>query len=217
MPQRIIDPGNAKVAVEPISISLLPTEARKFGFVPDLAKCLPGDLVLFRDVVPSRGSRLIAAAQTSAGFATEHSAWTHAAIFLYEDFIVEAVPRYGVQTRTLFFDIPSRILRVRRKAGLADTDRYKIALRALRMLGTRYATLSALKMGLRMVRGLWDSDGSPEFQSSIICSKVFFDAHADVTRAFLKDCPVGNAVLPAHLSATPDLEDVEIGWLKLNQ
>jgi hypothetical protein len=83
------------------------------------------------------------------------------------------------------------------------------------MLGTRYATISAFKMGLRMAKGLWDANGSFESQSSIICSKVYFDAYADITRAFLRNCPVGDAVLPAHLSATPDLEDVEVGWLQL--
>lgn len=215
MPQRIIDPSSAAAAVGEISINLLPTKTRQFGFVPDLAQCMPGDLVLFRDAIPSRASQLIARAQSGAGFAPEHSAWTHAAIFLYEDFVVEAVPRHGVHTRTLYSDVPNRILRVRRKSELLDTDRYKIALRALRMLGTRYATLSAFKMGFRMAKGLWDGDGSFESQSSVICSKVFFDAYADTTRAFLRNCPVGDAVLPAHLSATPDLEDVEIGWLKL--
>gem|GEM_PF-1993597 len=215
MAQRIIDPGNATAAVDQISISVLPTKTREFGFVPDLAKCMPGDLVLFRDAAPSRASQLIARAQSGAEFASEHSAWIHAEIFLYEDFVVEAVPRHGVRTRTLYSDIPQRILRVRRKSGLADTDRYQIALRALRMLGTRYATISAFKMGLRMAKGLWDANGSFESQSSIICSKVYFDAYADITRAFLRNCPVGDAVLPAHLSATPDLEDVEVGWLQL--
>jgi hypothetical protein len=61
--QRIIDPGNATAAVDQISISVLPTKTREFGFVPDLAKCMPGDLVLFRDAAPSRASQLIARAE----------------------------------------------------------------------------------------------------------------------------------------------------------
>lgn len=215
MPQRVIDPNNARLATREISVNLLPSATRKFGFIPDLGRCLPGDLILFRDTRLSRTSNLIARAQALAGFAPEHSQWTHAAIFLYEDFLVEAVPWPGVHTRTLYSDIPSRILRFRRKPNLIDSDRYKIALRSLRMLGSRYGLLSAIQMGVRMTRGLWDAEGSPGYQSALICSKVFFDAYADITRSLLANCPVDDAVLPAHLSATPDLEDVDVGWLKL--
>jgi hypothetical protein len=35
-------------------------------------------------------------------------------MFLYEDFILEAVPSKGVITRSLYEDIPTSVLRVRR-------------------------------------------------------------------------------------------------------
>jgi hypothetical protein len=194
---------------------LLPASVREFGLVPDFNQCLPGDLILFRDVAQSRTSRLIAGAQTRAGFAPEHSCWTHAAIFLYADFIVEAVPWPGIKTRTLYSDIPRRMMRVRRDISLSDIQRYEIALRALRMLGTRYSWITAISIGMDMFKGLWNSDSQRPPYPVVICSKAFYDAYADVTHKLLQGCQAGGPVLPAHLSSTTDLSDVDIGWVRL--
>jgi hypothetical protein len=158
---------------------------------------------------------LIAHAQERAGFGQNDSCWTHAAIYLYDDFLVEAVPFRGIHARTLYLDIPSRDLRVRRRTQLLESERYQIALRALRLIGSRYSILSALKMGLGMLNGLWNDDAARRLDTVVICSNAFSDAYADITKSVLSGCPVGESVLPAHLSATDDLEDIEIGWVRV--
>jgi hypothetical protein len=216
MPQLTIDPDNRGNSVGRISINLLPEKTRRFGFVPDLGLCCPGDLILSYSRLRDKIGELIADTQDQAGFAAEHSRWTHAAVFLYKDFIVEAAPQGGVQSRSLYEDIPDSVLRIRRRPGLSDVDRYKIALCALRMQGLRYSKRIAFWAGLRARSGLWNRSGYVGTERAIICSKVFYDAFVEITRSLLRDCPVNEPVFPAHLSATIDLEDIAIPWLQLN-
>jgi hypothetical protein len=213
--QQLLDPNDLTSPVGNLSVAVLPPAARRFGYLPDVTKCLPGDLILSRGAARGKSLDPIVNAQAAAGFAPEHACWTHAAVFLYDELLVEAIPWHGVVQRSIYVDIPDRILRVRRHPALAEAARLKIALRALSMLGTRYSHLGALQLGLHLLRGLWDRTAFAGDRNMTICSEVFHDAFADITRSILQGCPVDGPVTPAHLSATADLADVEIGWLKL--
>jgi hypothetical protein len=214
VPQIVVDPNNRGTLVDDAAFSPIPPKAREFGFVPNFRDCLPGDLILFRRVVSDIFGRSIAHSQRD--FGPEHAQWTHAAVYLYDDLVVEAVPFRGVRTRSLYTDIPSRILRVRRRDDLSESIRYKIALRALSMLGSRYSLAAALSIGWRMGVGTWNRFGALNFGPVIICSKVFHDAFVEITRSLLQGCSIDSPVTPAHLSATTDLRDVPIGWISLD-
>lgn len=176
---------------------------------------MPGDVILMRGISPGLSGSAITFAHSQAALAADDSHWTHAAVFLSDDYIVEAVPGRGVIQRSFYDDIPQRILRIRRRTNLTDIERYRIAMRALRMLDERYSFWGALQLGWRMRNGLWNVQAFPALGRVVICSKVFYDAYGEVTRTLLKDCPVALPVTPAHLSATTDLDDVPIEWLKL--
>ncbi len=216
MAQLVIDRSKHGEPQQTISITRIDPKVRQFRYVPNLALCQPGDLVLSRSISPGFIDRQIRSAQSKIGLGDDHSCWTHAAVFLYEDFIVEAVPGEGVITRSLYPDILDSILRIRRCPGLTAEQRYKIALCAQRMLGLRYDAGVALSSGLRAALGLWDRAWFPRYAKTILCSMVYYDAHVEITRSLFKDCPLSELITPGHLSATTDLADINVPWLKLS-
>ena len=214
MSQIIIDPTDHGFPTERARITRLPPHARDFGYIPDLRPCKAGDLVLSYSRSTGLLDRQIERTQQRLGFASDDSRWTHAAIFLYSDFVVEAVPG-RVRTRSFFEDVPGSVLRVRRRPDLCDEDRYKIALSALRSLGARYSLAIALAAGWKALFHRWSRVESVSSRRAIVCSRVYFDAHVEITNQVFDDCNMTDLVTPAHLSATKDLEDVPIGWLKV--
>lgn len=213
MVQLVLDPARVDGTQAFVSVSLLSQKTRNFGFVPAVESLLPGDLILYSDT--DTVSRLITASQERAGFAREHARWSHAAVYLDDGFLVEALPLSGVNQRSIYEGIPSGLLRFRRLQSLSPIDRYRVALRALSRLGQTYSIGKVPKLSLRMAAGLWKRRAAPDEKGIVICSQIYHDSVVEITRSYLDHCPVDAAVTPAHLSCSDDLVDLDIGWRRL--
>jgi hypothetical protein len=211
----VLDPRNIIRIDGQASVSILPPDLRGLGYAPAVDQLMPGDLLLFKPVGSSLVSRNIARAQMQAGFAASHAEWTHAAIVLYDDVMVEAVPWSGVVQKSLYGRISDHVTLVRRNPTLDDRTRYRIALRALGMLNRRYDHGGALLLGWDLLKGLWSEVDLTANRQIVICSQVYADAHGEMADKRLKDCPYRAATTPAHLAATPDLDDIAINWRRI--
>ncbi len=215
MPRPILDPINIGAPVGTSSIDILPTSLRALGHAPAIERLLPGDLLLFHPVKATLTSRAIAGAQRRAGFAPAHAAWTHAAIFLYDDVMVEALPLRGVVQSSVYARLPGHCILARRRPELDDRVRYRVALWALGRIGKRYSHLGVVGLGWDMLKGLWSDSSLASNRQVVICSQVFADAQGEMASKRLAGCPYTGATTPAHLSSTTDLDDVDIGWKTL--
>lgn len=108
------------------------------------------------------------------------------------------------------------VIRIRRPRLDTELQRANVALRAVAALGVGYSWIAALRLGWRMNSGLWNPGGLITYGRRIICSKVFFDAHLEIARLPLQGCQLSGLISPAHLSATVDLDDVHIPWLRIS-
>jgi hypothetical protein len=213
MPQEILDPADLNTTAEAVSVPLLPARVRAFGRVPSVDVLEPGDLILYGGA--GKLGKWIVAAQSKAGFAAEDARWTHAAVYLDDGFLVEAVVRGGVLQRSIYDDVCDRPMRFRRVPNLSDVDRYRIALRALSRLGRSYSTARIPSLGRHLWKGLWNGSSSPDQKGIVICSQVYHDAIVEIIRSYLHDCPVDAAVTPAHLSCSTSLVDIKVAWRRL--
>lgn len=210
--QRVLDPTAVGTVAGDLPLAVAPPGVRAFGHVPDLNSLLPGDLILFSPVSPRWTTRVVASAQRRAGFPQEHCRWTHAAVFLFDSLLVEALPWRGVVQSSLLDYVLGHRMRVRRAPGLVLEERYRVALRALSMLGQDYAHRGIFILSLDLLRGAWAPRRAMSSRAINICSRVFHDAYVETTRHLLDGCPLDSPATPAHLSATKDLEDVEVAW-----
>src|SRR5438270_1882627 len=112
MAQKFLDPDPTKiVAVGNWNPSgPVPPHIRKFKHFPNIDDWLPGDLLLISAIKPGWVSKRIIQAQIRGGYVAEDARWHHAAVYLGEANVCEALGR-GVQLNPIFKYVGTHFLR----------------------------------------------------------------------------------------------------------
>jgi len=206
----------------------LPREARTWGRIIDLTGLDAGDLVLFRPIELKSDSISwrIMRAQLDGGFQARHAQWTHAAVYLGDDehvceanFNVPGAPN-GVVIRSAFCYCDGKhAIRARRPKNMTSKQRLRIAIGALASLGKGYSFMQIVKFAKAADsrRGFWNSlsRGPQHPPQRFVCSTLYQDAY---NFAFLGNTVrMGILCTPAHLSASEDFEQSDLGlrWLNI--
>ena len=214
MSQHYLDPGSPPTEHQkPLARISLPKHVSAFGFEVDYSKLLPGDILLFSPLKPGFLSKAIRHAQEKSGSDKSHSRWTHAALYVPENLVIEAVIK-GIKCRSLYNYIggDSHLIRARRFPGISMEERYGILIEAFKNLRLPYSLISILGALLNSLRGYWREDMVKGSQGKF-CSKLCADAYL-VRGKFIVEPDLQNKadVTPAHLSFSDKLIDVPLEW-----
>lgn len=215
-PQQVLDAKDVGEALEAKGSQphILPEKVREFGYVPNFEDWLPGDLLLYSTSRPTFSQRKIVDAQIKLNYATEHARWHHAAVYIGDRYLCEAQPG-GVRYHPVVETIDSNILvRVRRDRSLDESQRFRLAIRALMRLSRPYSYTSILRALLRPLNPKRFKMTLRLPERALICSQLFHEAYMEATGSTLVD-RADIAVVPAKLSAVDKLEDIRTHWARL--
>ena len=189
---------------------------RKFGFYPDLKVIQPGDLVL---VCPTKitANALIIQKFQQKQHVPYDAQWIHAAAYLGENSIVE-IDQGGVGVDELHKYVGSHKIQVRRPLNTDGNPvdilkGYMIAVSALKMFKTTYGFNALAWIAQRTLRRGADYRLSSKSKEAI-CSDYYNDAVARVLGRGAVSAKI-NPFTPADLSASTNMEDVVVEWLRL--
>ena len=217
MPQLLLDPAHATSAkkVAPVSTTL-PEHVRKFGYLPDFSLWQPGDLLLFSATRLNRAQRAIVQTQNRLGYAQDDARWHHAAVYIGDRYMCEAVPS-GVRYHPVEDVVGQGLIRVRRDLQGSMAQGFRVAIKALMRLPKSYAFRSAIRSWLRSYGTEFVRAFSYDYRverDAVICSQLFHDAYMETTSKTLVQ-RADRDVMPAELSACSGLTDIASAWLRL--
>lgn len=225
----------------------LPKWVTDLGYLPDISGWLPGDVILVCETDPSVFAEMIRIAQSSGyetRYGLAHGRWQHAAIYLGNYLVCEAdIKTLRVRVRPLYPYVGRYLIRVRRATGLDDAQRQDIVDYVLAATGLRYNWQAMAAMSVsttkkvvmtaiqdewakwrRKVGELLDTMnvrergfGEAEFQDAYFCSELFAHAYYFATQNWPTEEPEGTEIVPATLSASTKLKDIDIAWGRLDR
>lgn len=187
----------------------------------------PGDVLLTRHINPGFLPKQIQRFQEDGGYSAADAQWTHAAIYLGDGLnVCEAIVgsrfwKGEVTVSSLSKYVGSHGLRLRRSLELHDDKElgWRLAVQALSQLGKPYDIGSVVGFArkIRKEHGFWAAQVRARIssKSARICSTLFSDAHNAVTGVTIGERTNGICV-PAFLSQSDSLQDVDIRWARLN-
>ena len=184
-----------------------------------MAEWRPADVVLLTPYGDeSRKSALVKEVQRRRGFHRLHADWTHAAIYVGDGAVVHVTyrdPADGnkvVDKQVADFVKLTRI-RVRTNDDLNRQDRLAIAARAMELVNGsfRYSRAKAFALALGGQKGDRFRFSEPLFQG-IVCSDIVAIAYEGVLRRPVFSSADSRSVLPATLSVSPFLRDINVSW-----
>ena len=158
--------------------------------------------------------RQIVNTQVKLGYADNDARWQHAAVYIGDHYLCEARPggvRYHPVVETVG---PSTYLRVRRDNTLTRSQRFRLAIRALMRLSQPYSYTSVVRTLFRPLNPKRFVLALRPRERALICSQLFHEAYMEATGRTLAE-RADMDVIPAQLSATNRLDDVQTDWICL--
>jgi hypothetical protein len=173
----------------------------------------PGDLILVACEKPSWLQRRIQRTQSQL-FEWDHAQWHHALVSGGGTEVCEAVLAGVVPTQYWKYMAGKHRFKVRRIKNATLATRTKVAYYAASMARTSYGFGAILPISSTL------NDNDPWkksiFRSSgVVCSQLYFEAcmRAGILLASIPP----DRVSPAHLSATSEMDDVSLQWLRIKE
>jgi uncharacterized protein YycO len=173
--------------------------------VPNLSDWLPGDIVLV-ETDGSAFARAVELAQaTSLNSATRAgSAFTHAAVYVGADVIIDNTLAYGIAERSVSEYCQNRRIALRSIPGITDLQRGAIVAQARQYLGQSYSW-----WGVAISKLIPKTTPNPDqfYCSTLVAHAVRLGCGINLT-ALLPYRPI----YPGTLSSHPSLDKVQLEW-----
>jgi hypothetical protein len=227
-PTDTLDPAHARA--QAAGAAKLPERFRqriaeqtfKFGFTPDFEALRPADIVLARSrSMFDFGGLLTAHGQRRKGVGARHAFWSHAALYLGNNRVVEAMPP-SIRIWNLSDYTPSHFLMFRRyappRAGgeLSDAERLDVCMEACSRVGKPYARRQVLEIARDAILAPKAKPLDVRTDDEFICSHLIFESFFFAIGASLATPVAASLVRPADLAASPALTTLQIGWRPIN-